>query len=946
MLLLGLAGSLLWSVLFLVRPQLFQILSRPLYDHLSRSCPGRKSAVRLVIVDIDDESLKRYGQWPWPRFRMAGLLDRIREMQPAVVALDMFFPEPDRTSLGLILREMSQNHHLEVPQDFLNGKLQDNDHILAQALEKGPFVLGNQFTFDDSGEEKGSEALHPVQISVLQKGESGGKCTIPESSGVLGNLKILADRVDASGFLNFRPDEDGMLRRLPMLIAYRERVYPSLALAVMMKLRNVRELVLEKDGEALQAIRFEGQRMPVDRYGQVLVRFRGPGHSFRYLSATDVLAGRVEKAELEGSIVLLGTSALGIKELLATPFGSTFPGVEVHATVIDNLLSGDFLSVPSWWAALNLLLIFGLGLMIGLAFAFGGFWAGSTILLLGGSGLWLGSWGLFVRKGWFADPVYPFLSLVTLYFVLTLIWYQSRHRQSRERARLSEARFRTLFDMAPMPLCYLSREGKTLAVNRCLLETMGYDITDIPSQEEAWKRIVPKPELYESLISKWRWDVARALEGELSVANIELPLQFKDGRLHSMVVVTRVIGEGTIIGFFDISEREELQREREELQRKLHHSQKLEAIGGLAGGVAHDFNNMLGAIIGYAELAMSEMEPDDPLSRNLQNIHEAARRSSVLTRQLLTFARQQAVTPERFDLNKAIEPMLQMVRQLIGENIELTWSPGKDPGFVFMDPSQLDQIVVNLCVNSRDAIVGTGRVRIETALVSFDESHCRFNPDYQPGRYVCLSVEDDGSGMSRETMEHIFEPFFTTKALGKGTGLGMATVYGITRQNGGFVTVQSELGRGTEIKVFLPESEEPAEQALGVSREVVSPGNGETLLVVEDDPLILEMAAAMLKKLGYSVFSTASPQEALQIVQESRSAIRLVITDLIMPEMSGFSLVNRLRKIRPEIRFLFMSGYPAHEVIRQNLVLHESEYIQKPFSLARLSTSVSQRLED
>jgi PAS domain S-box-containing protein len=395
----------------------------------------------------------------------------------------------------------------------------------------------------------------------------------------------------------------------------------------------------------------------------------------------------------------------------------------------------------------------------------------------------------------------------------------------------------------------------------------------------------------------------------------------------------------------DITDQKQAEGEKKEMELKMLHVQKMEAVGQLAGGVAHDFNNMLGVILGHTELALLRLEQEDPLRSRLEDIQQAALRSADLTRQLLAFARKQTIAPKVLDLNSTIEGMQKLLRRLIGEDIDLLWKPGRETWPVRMDPSQIDQILVNLCVNSRDAITGCGKVIIETGNASFDEDYCVHHAGFVVGDYVLLSVSDDGVGMNAETVSHIFEPFFTTKALGKGTGLGLATVYGIVKQNHGFINVYSEPGQGTTFKIYLPEHRKLSSGVVeDVADQLCWLGN-ETILLVEDEPAFLELTTLMLSRLGYTVAAVATPGEAIRLANEHREWIDLLMTDVVMPEMNGRDLAENLRSHHPNLKRLFMSGYTA-DVIAHHGVLDEGvHFIQKPFSLKDLGAKLREVLE-
>jgi len=372
-------------------------------------------------------------------------------------------------------------------------------------------------------------------------------------------------------------------------------------------------------------------------------------------------------------------------------------------------------------------------------------------------------------------------------------------------------------------------------------------------------------------------------------------------------------------------------------------AQKMESIGRLAGGVAHDFNNMLQVILGNTALALQDLPANNPVRESLEEIEKSAQRSADLTRQLLAFARKQTIAPRVLDLNDTVGGMLKMLRRLIGEDIDLSWMPGPELWPVNMDPSQIDQILANLCVNARDAIVGTGRVTIETTNVTLDDAYVSSYTECVPGDYVLLAVSDTGRGMDAETRSHLFEPFFTTKEKGKGTGLGLATVFGIVKQNSGLINVYSEPDHGTTFKVYLPRAEAQATAATAAATKPIPRGT-ETVLLVEDELQILVMAQRILQQQGYIVLAARTPEEALKLAGEYSGSIHLLITDVVMPGMNGRELRNRLAILKPGLRCLYMSGYTAN-VIAHHGVLHEGvQFLQKPFSIESLARRVRETL--
>lgn len=449
-------------------------------------------------------------------------------------------------------------------------------------------------------------------------------------------------------------------------------------------------------------------------------------------------------------------------------------------------------------------------------------------------------------------------------------------------------------------------------------------------------------------LSTWRSNNLRALAGE--IISEDCTLIIKNGERRHFHNIIAPIREGEeILGILginiDITERKHNEEARIKLEEQLQQVHKMEAIGQLAGGVAHDFNNMLGVILGHAELAMDSVDPSQMLYTDLEEIRKAATRSAEITRQLLAFARKQTIIPKIIDLNTTVAGMLKMLRRLIGEDIDLAWMPGNALWQVNVDPSQVDQILANLSVNARDAISGVGRITVETGNVTFDEEDCRHHPDIQAGDYVMLAISDTGCGIDKETLLHIFEPFFTTKDIGEGTGLGLAMVYGAVKQNNGFINVYSEPGMGTTIRIYLPRHTGNAEPLRSMeSADSILTGH-ETILLVEDEPTILSMASAMLQRLGYSVIAASTPGEAMRLAEEFTAKIELLITDVIMPEMNGRELARNLLTRHPEMKCLFMSGYTANIIANQGVLDDGVNFIQKPFSRTDLATKVREVLE-
>lgn len=398
------------------------------------------------------------------------------------------------------------------------------------------------------------------------------------------------------------------------------------------------------------------------------------------------------------------------------------------------------------------------------------------------------------------------------------------------------------------------------------------------------------------------------------------------------------------IVYIDITERKKAEEERDRLKEQLLQAQKLESIGRLAGGVAHDYNNMLEVILGNAQLALMQIDNKKDMEIYLNEIVNAAKRSADVTRQLLTFARKQISEPQLTNINQVIENMLKMLRRLIGENIDLQWNPQDNLWNVLIDPTQINQIVANLCINARDAISVNGSITISTQNIILDETYCSDIPDCLPGEYVMLSVSDNGCGIDKDIIDKIFDPFFTTKEVGKGTGLGLSTVYGIIKQSNGFINVYSEKGIGTTFKLYFPRysaAEDIANEAITAEKPL---GKWETLLVVEDEESLLKMIHLMLERLQYKVITANSPSEAINIMKTKGEQVDVLLTDLLMPQMNGVELYQIIKQIKPDIQCIFMSGY-TDIMLYEHIINKDSNFLQKPFSMLDLAKKLRNILD-
>jgi PAS domain S-box-containing protein len=481
-----------------------------------------------------------------------------------------------------------------------------------------------------------------------------------------------------------------------------------------------------------------------------------------------------------------------------------------------------------------------------------------------------------------------------------------------------------------------SEGGRILEVNEQAAHMFGYEVSELPGQKMS-EMLAPQS----LAVAEAPWADPRSSAYEAWGLRKDRSTFLLEVRAQEITYQGR---RARVSALRDMTDRKRAEEERTRLEQQLQQAQRMEAIGRLAGGIAHDFNNMLTVILGQAEISLAHVNPADPLFGRLKEIERAGQHSADLTTQLLAFARRQTVVPKVLDLNTTVSSMIKMLQRLIGEAIVLAWHPGERLGRVRIDPTQVDQILANLCVNARDAIGGAGRVTIETGDVAFDAEFCAHHPDHLPGRFTMLAVGDDGPGIGQDVIAHIFEPFFTTKGVGEGTGLGLATVFGIVKQNDGFLTVSSEPGQGTTFRIYLPRFAGDGAAAQDESDAESPRGSGETVLLVEDEPAILELVSDMLHGLGYQVVAANTPAEALRQFHAAAGRVDLLLTDVIMPEMNGRELAERLVAIRPDLKCLFVSGYTDSVIAHRGVLETDVRFLQKPFSVSALAQQVRQAL--
>ncbi|MGH9684977.1 MAG: PAS domain S-box protein [Candidatus Acidiferrales bacterium] len=510
----------------------------------------------------------------------------------------------------------------------------------------------------------------------------------------------------------------------------------------------------------------------------------------------------------------------------------------------------------------------------------------------------------------------------------------TERQRAEETLRESEARYRSLVDNATYGMYEATPDGELLYVNPALIRMLGYESSDDLLAVHHVEKLYRDPSERAKIVAQYT---------EKSRVDAMTEWKRKDGHVITVRMSGRVVrnpqaSDCTEMIVEDITERLEL-------EKQLAQAQKFEAIGQLAGGIAHDFNNMIGAILGWADLGVEETQEGSRLRRHFEKVRQQGDRAAALTRQLLAFARRQVLEPRNMDLNQSVTATLSLLERIIGSHVEIRTKLAPDLAVIRADPTQVEQVLMNLCINARDAMPGGGLLRIETDNAKFDETYCAVQRFAELGNYAMLSVTDTGSGMDAATLDRIFEPFFTTKELGKGSGLGLATVYGVVRQHGGFVNVYSELGLGTTFRIYLPVSSQNAPESVPLEDSGPVRGGSETILIAEDHDGLRELAREALSGLGYQVIVASDGEQAVREFKDHSDRIDMLLLDLILPKLTGPEVYDRIAVIAPDMPVIFMTGYSADLVLRNRLQQQSLSVIQKPCSSRDLGRRVREILD-
>ncbi len=944
-------------ILYLIRPSFIQFLNYRLTDLILASDSSPLTSEAVVMVDLDEKSLSRYGQWPWPRSRLARLMEKLQEKGAASIGLDMILAEPDRTSPKNWRCDLISETGCDVNLKGLPTELFDYDAILAETLSKGPFVLGFKFFFEDKSQISHTCALHPANLVWIQNENSNMFFSnhLFKAKGVDCNLTQFSEAVSYSGFLNAAPDSDGLLRRIPLLIKYQDKYYPTFALATLMQAMQATQLVVKASESDQSYLLIKGKAIPIDSKGQMRLHFSARRTMPLKISAQDVLENCINVSAIRDKIIFVGSSASGLEHISQTPGKSLTHEMEIHALLVNSILKDRFVLENSSMRVGEIVL--GIFLAALCAFCVGrlGVFFSGVIVFLMIFGVWQGTVYLFKFSDVIFSPLFPVSLILFLYTNLTIFKYWEGRRSAQKETlntmiclKTREIQLDSIIKAVPDIIFRLDTDGRIIFVSsaiskyNCMPEDLlGKRLLDMVDPDEKSKAV---------------FRVNERRTGQRSTKELELRMHLPsvgnyDEILWRYFCVSAEgiyeqdpTGQKTFLGtqglLRDITEQKQM-------QNQLMRAKKLEAIGNLAAGVAHDLNNVLSGLVGYPELLLMDLPQDSPMRKPLLSIQKSGQKAAHIVQDMLTLSRRGVPVDTILNLNQVVADYLESSEyQMLMKNypgIRVQTQLERDLFNIKGSYIHFSKAVMNLIINAAEAMLSGGIVSVSTRNIYLDRAINAYEV-IPEGEYAQLSVVDEGVGISQENQKHIFEPFFTKKCMGQsGTGLGMTIIWATVKDHEGFINLESMEGKGTRLDIYLPVTREIIDEK--VIQPVLQDYLGtEKILVVDDIREQVEIAEQMLGKLGYKVECVYSGEAAVKYLRNQKAD--LLILDMIMPSgMDGLETYQKILKIHPQQKAIITSGFSESDRVKTVQVLGAGAFVQKPYTLGKIGRAVREELD-